>query len=186
LETVDDESRFSLTPEAIAASQAELFRASVVIDAFGGVGGNTLALARSGHHVVLIEPVRERIDAARRNLEREGLLSSVDFVHGRVESELPALLRKYPGVGLFVDPPWGGRSWERGGVDCDALLGSYGGLRPSVATVAEVVLKLPRSFDVRTLPERGGGWQLRLEWGEPLAPPKMLTAWSLSSPGGLD
>lgn len=56
----------------------------------------------------------------------------------------------------MLDPPWGGRDYDRErvalddlGLDVRAALGRHRGA---------VVLKLPRSFDVATLP--GGGWRV--------------------------
>jgi hypothetical protein len=178
IEILDDESRFSLTPESIALAQAELFISTEIIDAFGGVGGNTLALARTGKRVWMIEANSARLGAAGRSLVSHQLHDRVTLIHGRAEDELPGLLRAHPRAGVFLDPPWGGRDWNRQEVDWQALFGdlSLGSLESR-----ELVAKLPRSFDLRSLPPREGGWRARLEWGEPEALPKMLTAWSPQS-----
>jgi hypothetical protein len=184
LETVDEESRLSLTPEAIAEAQAALFAAPLIIDAFGGVGGNTLAFARAGKRVWMIEPDAVRLAAAERSLVAHGIRDRVSLIHGEIEDELVVLLRSIPSAAVFLDPPWGGRDWNRQGMGWEALFGNFPGLRPETLEDHELGLKLPRSFDLSSLPEREAGWRARLEWGDSEAPPKMLTAWSPPAQSG--
>jgi len=183
LEVTDDESRLSLTPQSVARSQGALFQVAEVIDVFGGVGGNTVALAEAGRQVWMIEPCQERVDATRRSLKSRGLGDHVEVVCEGLESALPRLMHAHPAAGLFLDPPWGGRGWDRKGLDWATLLGGYAGLEAGVAAAPEVVVKLPRSFDLSSLPVHGTGWQARLEWGAGRLP-KMLTAWRGVSSGG--
>lgn len=48
----DEEGLFSVTPEALALHTAVRCACDVVVDAFAGIGGNTIQLARTCRHVV--------------------------------------------------------------------------------------------------------------------------------------
>jgi S-adenosylmethionine-dependent methyltransferase len=62
-----------------------------ILDAGGGQGQFSLALARVGHQVVICDISAEMLAQARRQAEQEGLLESVSFVHCAIQ-ELPAYL----------------------------------------------------------------------------------------------
>lgn len=49
---MDDEGWFSVTPESIAIHISERCRCDVIIDAFCGVGGNTIQFAMTCSHVI--------------------------------------------------------------------------------------------------------------------------------------
>ena len=52
---------------------------------------------------------------------------------------------------LVIDPPWGGRDYVRDAIDLDGLDMDVRALLDAFA--GPVILKLPRSFDARALPE---------------------------------
>ncbi len=114
---LDDEGRWSLTPEALALALGEraMSRASragrVVIDAGCGVGGNAIGFARAGCEVVAIERSRERLAMAQHNAKLYGVADRIRFILG------DALLLAEPfvvaGAIVFCDPPWGRDAAER-------------------------------------------------------------------------
>ena len=142
---VDAAGRRFLTPEALAMRQAARVAelGPRVIDGFCGCGGNTVAFTRRGLEVTAVE--RDPARAALARLNAPG----VDVRTGDLGELLPDLP---PDAVLFLDPPWeAGTTWARlMPVDIDAW--------PRLA------LKLPRDFDLASLPARP--WSLHWEFGE--------------------
>jgi S-adenosylmethionine-dependent methyltransferase len=52
-----------------------------VLDAGGGAGRMTLALAKLGHHVTLVEPSKEMLEKARQFIQAENISPRVTFVN---------------------------------------------------------------------------------------------------------
>jgi hypothetical protein len=186
LRHLDDEGRFSLTPRSIADGQARRLSASTVIDGTAGCGGNTVALARAGKRVIAVERDPHRLRLCRQNLEEAGLLSRVELLHGDHARLLPALQREHPAAALLLDPPWGGR--DRLFTRWAELFADPARVLARLEAAPEVLLKLPRAFDITTLPARAGGWTVRYERGAPSTPAariiKMLTVHSAAGPRG--
>lgn len=151
---VDDEGLVGLTPEALAHRISEGAR-GVVIDGTCGVGGLTIALARQPDvaRVVAVDIDEARLSMARHNAALYGVGDRIEWVRGDVAE----VVRERSADLLVLDPPWGGRDYDRErvglddlGMDVRAVLERWSG---------PVRLKLPRSFDPRTLP---GRWALEL------------------------
>ena len=165
---VDAVGRFSATPEAIATRQAELLRSvhrGLVLDPFCGCGANTIALARAGFEVLAIErdPVRARL--AGRNARDLGVASLVTVRTGDALRLLPGLLAAHPSAALVLDPPWGAAEGvERIALTWDSFVPP--GLWPMVGNAQPVLAKLPRDFDLETLPDPQR-WTLQWEFGAP-------------------
>jgi trimethylguanosine synthase len=187
---LDEEGRFSLSPEPLAVRQAALLGTGPVIDLFLGCGGNAVAAARAGAFVHAVELDAARLDLARRNLALFGVGHRARLHRGDAAVLGPGLLARHPDAAVFLDPPWGG-------VDPSALRLTWDALLPDAALraaldahPARLVAKLPRAFDVSTLPPRAAPWRVRLDFG---AGPgddarwvKGLTAWSgPAGPGAL-
>ena len=91
---------------------------------------------------------------ARHNAAIYGVEDRIELVHG----DAAAVVRERAADALVLDPPWGGREYDRERV-------ALGDLGMDVAATVEafegrVLLKLPRSFDPTTLP--AGAWTLEL------------------------
>lgn len=153
---LDDEGRFSLSPQAMAEEQAALFAGPVVVDAFCGCGGNSIALARRGLRVLAIELDPSRLALARRNADAFGV--DLDLRQGDARAILPTLPA---GSGLFLDPPWGGPGAQDRACDWESLVGLPAEV---LARFHPIVLKAPRSFALDSLPP---GWS----WTTHLGPP---------------
>ena len=117
---------YSVTPEAIAVHQAERIAASLnrpfsVIDAFCGLGGNTIAFALHPlcQRVIAIELDPHRLSLARHNAAVYGVSDKCEWVSGdwlQLQSQLllhtessaenPSSLQQADA--LFLAPPWGG------------------------------------------------------------------------------
>lgn len=146
---LDDEGRWSLTPEVLALELGRRAARRRVVDAGCGVGGNTIGFARAECEVVAIERSRERLAMARHNAGRYGVAARVRFVEGDALALAGAHVE--PGTIVFVDPPWGREASERA-TTLDAMPLLAGMLALARARRAALWAKLPPAFDTRTLP----------------------------------
>lgn len=129
---LDTESWFSVTPERIANYQAERCHRSlcdlrpseevnmvrrgqlVVLDAFCGVAGNTIAFARrEGFQVLAYDNDQARLELASHNASVYGVRDSIDFVCDDVIAVLTSVVtgsQRHDTLidMIFLSPPWGG------------------------------------------------------------------------------
>jgi hypothetical protein len=149
---VDAEMWFSVTPEAVArhqAARAQAGGARLVVDAFSGAGGNTVAFAAAGALALGVDVCRARCLAARRNAQLYGVAQRCDWLCGDWTSLSAAMARQRPHRPvcapdlLFLSPPWGGpdylaapsydlRQPMAGAADAAALLAAAAALAPLV------------------------------------------------------
>lgn len=151
---VDDEGLVGLTPEALAMEIASR-AAGVVIDGTCGAGGLTIALARQStvKRVIAVDVDATRLSMARHNASLYGVESRIEWVCGDV---VEWVADRDADV-LVLDPPWGGRAYDRTNVGIDDLGFDVAAVLARFDN--DVLLKLPRSFDLATLP---GHWQAEL------------------------
>jgi SAM-dependent methyltransferase len=147
---LDEEGRWSLTPEALAErlgrQAARAFGPDAhVVDAGCGAGGNAIGFARAGLRVTALEASAERLALASHNARVYGVEGRVRFVHG----DALALLPRLRGDLLFLDPPWG-EAWDRLRTPASGLpllagaLARRGGFREAWAKLPpSVALDLP-------------------------------------------
>ena len=138
---LDDEARWSLTPEALALTLGRRAAGARVIDAACGAGGNAIGFARAGCEVVAIERDPARLAMARHNASVYGVAERIAF-HVGDACQLVATLQADL---LFVDPPWGldydkARVVRRDLPLLDALLAQR-------ARFSRLWAKVPPSFD---------------------------------------
>jgi trimethylguanosine synthase len=149
----DEEGLFSVAPEALAHQMVEGLE-GVVMDGTCGIGGLAIALAQQEgvEAVIAVDIEIERIKMARHNAGLYPNVRKIRFLHSAVEDILAAT---NPDC-LVLDPPWGGRDYDRtrmGISDLGINLLGVLELAPE-----KVLLKLPRSFDVSELP---GEWTVK-------------------------
>lgn len=82
---------------------------TVIVDAFAGVGGNAIALARSGRweRVFAIEKDPKTLKCAKHNAEIYGVSSKIVWLNG----DCFDAINRFAGnknVVIFASPPWGG------------------------------------------------------------------------------
>ena len=99
---LDEEGRYSLTPEHHAVTIAKHIDAPIVYDAFSGCGGNTIAFARQKHIGVVIsnELNQTRSNMCQHNAALYDVTDTVTFTSHDALQHFP----EAPFV--FVDPPW--------------------------------------------------------------------------------
>jgi trimethylguanosine synthase len=145
---LDDEGRWSLTPESLALELGRMAEGRRVIDAGCGVGGNAIGFARAGCEVVAIEQSRERLAMARHNAGIYGVADRIRFVHGDALARAEEFMSA--GTIVFVDPPWG-RDWAERTL-CLADFPLLAAMRElAVRKEAALWAKLPAAFPVAEL-----------------------------------
>ena len=163
----DDVGRISLTPRAIADEHAACLRryAEVMFDPFCGLGGDAIAAAEAGTRVFAAEVNPARLSHARLNADAMGVTERIRFYAESGPERLADWAREAPEHTLFLDPPWGGREWNREGMNWETLCGGYPALIPALNRAIATVIKLPRTFETDSLPADGGTWTLTLGLG---------------------
>ncbi|KAI9234917.1 MAG: RNA cap guanine-N2 methyltransferase-domain-containing protein [Podila humilis] len=101
---LDKEGWYSVTPERIAAHIAQRCASDVIIDAFCGVGGNTIQFALTCHYVIAIDIDPVRLECARHNAKIYGVEDRIEFICG----DFMTLIPKLKADAVFLSPPWGG------------------------------------------------------------------------------
>lgn len=144
---LDEEGRRSLTPEALALQLGERARGLRVVDACAGAGGNAIGFARAGCAVTAIELDPRRLAMARHNAAVYGVADRIRFLPG----DAVALVSDITADLLFIDPPWGAR-YDKARVGL-ADLPPCAAILDRAAHIPRRWLKVPPSFDVRTLPD---------------------------------
>jgi SAM-dependent methyltransferase len=143
---LDEEARYSLTPEALASALGKRARGLRVVDATCGGGGNTIGFARAGCDVIAIERDEARLASARHNASLYGVSDRIRFIAGDAAEHLHTLDADL----CFVDPPWEAPDPVRCPLDALPVLQH---LLPHTARFGRCWLKLPPSFVTADLPD---------------------------------
>eukprot|EP00659_Diplonema_papillatum_P021525 gene21525-33119_t len=104
---MDEESWYSVTPEAIAkhiAERCQSVRHDVVIDGFCGAGGNTIQFAKIAKSVIAFDIDPAKLAIARHNARVYGVDHKIEFILGDFTKMIPTLEADI----VFLSPPWGG------------------------------------------------------------------------------
>ncbi|QRW08137.1 SAM-dependent methyltransferase [Ceratobasidium sp. AG-Ba] len=116
---LDEEGWYSVTPEKIANQIAERCRCDTVIDAFCGVGGNSIAFAQTCERVIALDISPVRLAIAKHNATIYGVADRIEFIlcdyvsFAKSFSSLPKSQQRPIDV-VFLSPPWGGPSYISG------------------------------------------------------------------------
>lgn len=111
---LDEESWYSVTPEKIAKHIARRFKGKkLVMELFGGAGGNSIQFALQGAYVIAVEISASKIAIARNNAAVYGVADRIEFIQADVYQFLPLLAQRVHGIeGIFLSPPWGGPQYK--------------------------------------------------------------------------
>ncbi|XP_023573502.1 trimethylguanosine synthase isoform X2 [Octodon degus] len=164
---LDQEGWFSVTPEKIAEHIArrvgQSFRCGVVVDAFCGVGGNTIQFALAGERVIAIDIDPVKIDLARNNAEVYGVADKIEFICGDFLLLAPSLKADV----VFLSPPWGGPDYATAETfDIRTMMCPDGFeiFRLSQKITNNIVYFLPRNADTDQVASLAGpGGQVEIE-----------------------
>ncbi|KAJ3251230.1 Trimethylguanosine synthase, partial [Boothiomyces macroporosus] len=111
---IDMEGWFSVTPEQIAIHLANRLKGGTIIDAFCGVGGNTIQFAKKCDKVIAIDNNKTRLECAKHNARVYGC-ENIEFIHGDyMQLDLKA-------DKVFLSPPWGGISYNQSEFSIDDM-----------------------------------------------------------------
>ncbi|XP_064444387.1 trimethylguanosine synthase isoform X5 [Mirounga angustirostris] len=170
---LDREGWFSVTPEKIAEHIAgrvsQSFKCDIVVDAFCGVGGNTIQFALTGKRVIAIDIDPVKIDLARNNAEVYGVADKIEFICG----DFLLLASHLKADVVFLSPPWGGPDYATAETfDIRTMMSPDGFeiFRLSRKITNNIVYFLPRNADIDQVPV---WWLLSL-----------IQVASLAGPGG--
>ncbi|OJJ02300.1 hypothetical protein ASPVEDRAFT_41795 [Aspergillus versicolor CBS 583.65] len=158
-----DDAWFGVTPEPVATKIADQIASSappdrkVLVDAFAGAGGNTIAFALSGHwkRVYAIEKDPAVLRCAQHNAKVYGVADKITWFQGDcfeiIKSQLKDLA---PYSVLFASPPWGGPGYRSASVFDLRTMEPYSlntlYMEFSLFT-PYVILYLPRTSDLNQL-----------------------------------
>jgi hypothetical protein len=113
---MDDEGWYSVTPETVAKHHADkianCFKGDIiVVDAFCGVGGNTIqfALHPKVHKVIAVDVDPVKIKCAQHNARIYGVPD--DKIEWKCLNVLDFLNRPIQADAVFASPPWGGPTY---------------------------------------------------------------------------
>eukprot|EP01134_Creolimax_fragrantissima_P002861 CFRG2861T1 len=104
---LDREGWFSVTPEKLAkeiAQRCQHKSVKVIVDAFCGVGGNTIQFAMVADKVIAIDVNATRLECAWQNARIYGVEHKIKFILGDYMELAPTLEADV----VFLSPPWGG------------------------------------------------------------------------------
>jgi SAM-dependent methyltransferase len=139
---LDEEARFSLTPEELALELGRRLAPGSVLDACCGAGGNTIGFARAGCHVTAIEEHPGRLEMAKHNARLYGVEAQIQFIGG----DGLQLISSHKADHLFVDPPWGDWDRQRCVLDDFPLLSGLVARWRAGERYGQLWAKLPSSF----------------------------------------
>ncbi len=143
---VDEEGLYSAKPELSALSIGKMLGGNIVLDAFCGVGGSAIGLARAGKRVIAVDTNRERLGMAKHNATIYGVESQIEFANDDALSAISS----FTFDAIYLDPPWGGPDYYKrprfplAGFDPngDELL------RAALSHTNDIAITAPPNFDL--------------------------------------
>ncbi|OAX85416.1 hypothetical protein ACJ72_00187 [Emergomyces africanus] len=158
-----DDAWFGVTPEPIAKKIAEHMAdsapkdRSILVDAFAGAGGNTIAFAQSGRwkRIYAIEKDPAVLQCAKHNAKVYGVEDKITWFEGDCMQILKHQLKVLASYSVvFASPPWGGPTYRADDVFDLSTMQPYslGSLYSELSAFTKhMVLFLPRTSDLRQL-----------------------------------
>ncbi|KAI9343480.1 RNA cap guanine-N2 methyltransferase-domain-containing protein [Zopfochytrium polystomum] len=144
---MDEEGWYSVTPEKVAAHIAKRCAGRTVVDAFCGVGGNTIQFALQGSRVIAVDIDPVKIMCAKHNAGVYGVLDKIEFICGDFMTMRD---RGVQADVVFLSPPWGGPSYVNEEVYCINSMMSINGdalFRAAAAIAPNVIYYMPRNVN---------------------------------------
>ncbi len=131
---------------------------SVLIDATGGVGGDTIMFATQFGSVISIEVNSDRYNLLKHNVE-EYKFNNVTAINGDSLIIIPKL--PYIDV-IYVDPPWGGKDYKTkdnlrlslGSVEIETFVPNCFNSEMTMCVPKLIALKIPKNYDLKYLYEK--------------------------------
>ncbi|KAJ3038014.1 Trimethylguanosine synthase [Rhizophlyctis rosea] len=143
---LDEEGWYSITPEKIATHIAQRCSRDTIVDAFCGVGGNTIQFAKVCKKVIAVDIDPIKIRCAQHNARVYGVADKIQFVLG----DFMKLAPKLKADAVFLSPPWGGPSYLKAKVfDMHSMMMMDGGeLFDTARSISNnICYYMPRNID---------------------------------------
>lgn len=160
---LDREGWFSVTPEKIAEHIADRCRCDLIVDAFCGVGGNTIQFAFTCERVIAVDIDPVKIELARHNAEVYGVADRIEFIQGDYMQLAPTMKADV----VFLSPPWGGPQYLTADVfDLETMvaLNTFEIVKMSRLITSNIALFVPRNTDIDQLTRLAGpGGKMEME-----------------------
>lgn len=149
----DDTGLESVVPEEVALRHASIIRGHKVFDAFSGLGGSAIAMAKMGKEVISADTNPERVEFARHNAGIYGVAQRISFLEGSFFDLAP----KVEADAVFLDPQLRARAPGELGDFLLCHLDPDGKdiLSASLANFDEVVMRVPKTLDMAELGQFG-------------------------------
>ncbi|XP_043544305.1 trimethylguanosine synthase isoform X2 [Chiloscyllium plagiosum] len=164
---LDQEGWFSVTPEKIAEHIANRVMQSsqcdIIVDAFCGVGGNSIQFALTGKRVIAVDIDPVKIDFAQNNARVYGVSEQIEFILG----DFMLLASDLKADAVFLSPPWGGPDYVNAEIfDLKTMMSLDGSeiFALSQKISPNIIYFLPRNADVEQVASlAGAGGQVEIE-----------------------
>ncbi|KAF2433779.1 putative RNA methylase family protein [Tothia fuscella] len=162
-----DDSWFGVTPEPVALQIADhISRAAppqkkVLIDVFGGPGGNAIAFALSSRwdQIFVVEKDPEVLKCAKHNAEIYGVAKKIHFRLGDCIEVVRKVYRSLGGKAvIYGSPPWGGPGYRDDAIFNLETMQPYSiGVLYKAFEICtrDIVLYLPRTSNLNHLAKYG-------------------------------
>lgn len=129
---------------------------STIVDATGGVGGDTITFSNIFETVVSIELNSKRFSFLNNNIETYRL-KNVIMINGDSTNIIPKLSNVDV---VYIDPPWGGKSYKTekdlrlklGNLSLETVIIKF--LLNSALNIYLLVVKLPKNYDLNFFYEK--------------------------------
>ena len=128
---------------------------ATIVDATGGVGGDTISLCNFFGSVISIELDPIRFEYLKHNVN-EYQFKNVTTING----DSTIIIPKIPYVdAIYVDPPWGGKEYKSkdnlrllmGVTELESFVLNCFNKEFSLACPSIIALKLPKNYDIKYL-----------------------------------
>ncbi|XP_072323849.1 trimethylguanosine synthase [Scyliorhinus torazame] len=164
---LDQEGWFSVTPEKIAEHIAnrvmQSFQCDIVVDAFCGVGGNSIQFALAGKRVIAVDIDPVKIDLAQNNARVYGVSEQIEFILG----DFMMLASDLKADAVFLSPPWGGPDYVNAKIfDLKTMmsLDSFEIFALAQKITPNIIYFLPRNADIEQVASLAGvGGRVEIE-----------------------
>jgi len=127
---------------------------SIIVDATGGIGGDTITFAKKFLRVFSIELDVERFQFLKNNVEDVYELKNVVVVNGDSLMIIPKLHNIDV---IYIDPPWGGKNYKDqqllklnfGDKTIENAIVDFFDETKMVCVPKLLILKLPKNYDIK-------------------------------------
>jgi 16S rRNA G966 N2-methylase RsmD len=127
---------------------------SIIVDATGGIGGDTITFAKKFLRVFSIELNLERFQFLKNNVEDVYELKNVVVVNGDSLIIIPKLHNIDV---IYIDPPWGGKTYKDqqllklnfGDKTIENAIVDFFDETKMVCVPKLLILKLPKNYDIK-------------------------------------